>query len=189
MVVVRSPASLNRHGAWGSHRAVSSPQIRLANGHPPLSVLEPTLLETSRAGENPWASNSGNRGWCVLPRKRGKKDYDIKKPFSLKLTSNKLKRILKRILQHETPLITQSVILATNCEVAGRLNCLLQTRGLKLGKPVATEYITCIVTKEEKKKFQPVVAKPFPLGRTSQISKNLRNKAWANQETKHGLKA
>ena len=43
-VVTRSPVSLKKHGAWGSRRAVSSPQLRLANGHPSLLLLEPTLL-------------------------------------------------------------------------------------------------------------------------------------------------
>ena len=47
---------------------------------------------------------------------------------------------------------------------------------------------------------QPVAAEPFPLGSTSQISKEQqevgialcptspKNKPWANEETKHGLK-
>ena len=69
MLVARSHASLKRrkHWAWGSLRAVSSQQLRLANGHPSLMViLEPTLGKNTRAGENPWASASEINGWFVL---------------------------------------------------------------------------------------------------------------------------
>ena len=53
-------------------------------------MLEPTLEEkSSRAGENPWASNSGNRGWYVLPRKRGKKTKIFVMLFPLKITLNR----------------------------------------------------------------------------------------------------
>ena len=65
-------------------------------------MLEPTLLETSRAGENPWASISGNHGWFVLPRKRGKQTKIFKRFLLQKKTI--LKRILK--LEHETLNVT-----------------------------------------------------------------------------------
>ena len=64
-VVACSPSSLHRLGAWDS-RAVSSQQIRLANAHPSLTILEPTPTEKAGAGENPWASTSGINGWYVL---------------------------------------------------------------------------------------------------------------------------
>ena len=102
LVVTRSPASLKRHGAWGSHRAVSSQQIRLANGHLPLSMLEPTPTSFIRvgAGENPWASSSGNRGWFVLPRERGKQTTTFVIIFSLKLTLNRCLKLEYHINLH-----------------------------------------------------------------------------------------
>ena len=47
-------------------------------------MLEPTPTSFTRvgAGENPWASNSGNRGWFVLPR-RGVKNTKITKARTL----------------------------------------------------------------------------------------------------------
>ena len=69
-VVVRSPVSLKKYRAWGSHRAVGSQQPRLANGHPSLLLLEPPF----GAGENPWASVVGINRWFILPLPpRGKK--------------------------------------------------------------------------------------------------------------------
>ena len=77
MLVARSPASLKRHGAWGSRRAVSSPQQRLANGRLSSALLEPTLGKT-RAGENPRASSQRINDRFVLPLVRGKKIERIK---------------------------------------------------------------------------------------------------------------
>ena len=77
MLVARSPVSLKRQdGAWGSRRAVSSQQLRLANGHPSSALLEPTPGRPG-AGENPWASKQRNHGWFVLPPERGKQSNDI----------------------------------------------------------------------------------------------------------------
>ena len=79
-------------------------------------MLEPTLtLHTRvRAGENPWASNSGNRGWFVLPRRGVKKTKKIKartifiynlfprntRGMRLMRRKTPLKTLLKKTLSH-----------------------------------------------------------------------------------------
>ena len=84
-------------------------------------MLEPTLTSiVVRAGENPWASTSGNHGWYVLPGERGKKTTIFKTLFSLKsaMTAKyKLissKRTLKRILKLDLPLLRRTEVRLAN---------------------------------------------------------------------------
>ena len=79
----------------------------------PLSVLEPTLTWIVRAGDNPWPSTSGNRGWYVLPRERGKKTKNLITFFIVKKT---LKHILKCVKSSSNYTVT------VNNEAAGGLN-------------------------------------------------------------------